>query len=465
VAMATVFTVQDGTAQLRTLFADSDERISESAYTDALAEVATFRRVARLDFAQGETPSGKAATVSTVTFEDGSTSVAYLDNNPDAFDRSIDMINDWPAAVYEGQIPVLNYQDEDDRPYMKPGALHATDTDRMTGWIDFEPDGTLTSEPWIEWMRVVVSLPKGSDGAPIENAPVLVWDHGTGGQAYEIVHRPWESTETSRALASVFTEAGVATIGHDATLYGQRYPLIDQGYGAQLGFYNVVNLPAFRDNQRQTAVDAHVLQVFVKEHLDAFLPAGSVDETRMRKGGHSLGSVTSNLGLAGAPEAWEAGFLSGTGGVFSHYFLDTGLLTTIEPATLEMLFGLFGAEVPDEVNTVSIAGTVLGLSEPAWDRIDRLHPFFTLFQWIMDPSDPMAVARDEALPISMTIAQGDLQTPAFTAEALSGALPDATVYPCEARGDYDPHLCFFREPEGRAAMTTWLNQGNWLSAE
>ena len=465
VAMATVFTVQDGTAQLRTLFADSDQRISDAIYTDTLAEVAPFRRVAQLDFQQGNTPSGKAATVSTATFEDGSKSVAYLADNPEADVRTVDMIHDWPAAVYEGHIPVLNYQDEDDRPYMNPGVFHATDTERMTGWIDFEPDGTLISEPWIEWMRVVVSLPKGSDGAPIENAPVLVWDHGTGGQAYEIVHRPFETTENSRAMASVFAEAGVATIGHDATLYGQRFPLIDLGYGAQLGFYNVVNLPAFRDNQRQTAVDAHLLQVFVREHLNDYLPAGSVDKNRMRKGGHSLGSVTSNLGLAAAPQAWDAGFLSGTGGVFTHYFLDTGLLTTIEPTTLQMLFGLFGAQVPEEVNTVSIAGTVLGLSEPAWEHLDRLHPFFTLFQWLMDPSDPMAVARDETLPIALTIAPGDLQTPAFTAEALSNALPDATVYPCEARGDYDPHLCFFREPEGWSAVKTWLNETSSLDTE
>ena len=45
--------------------------------------------------------------------------------------------------------------------------------------------------------------------------------------------------------------AGWAVVGRDADLYGQRYPLIDEGFGASLGFYNVVNPPAFRDNLRR----------------------------------------------------------------------------------------------------------------------------------------------------------------------------------------------------------------------
>jgi hypothetical protein len=448
VAMATVFTVQDATAQMRALFADADTR-------DLPDGVGAFRRVVKLEFKSGETPSGKPSHVCTATFANDSTSIAYLAEAAPEDDKVLDLL-DWPMAVYEGQIPILNYQDEDDRPYMRAGALHLNDVDRMTGWIDFDVDGTLLSEPWVEWMRVIVSIPKGPDGEPIDNAPVLLWDHGTGGHAWEIVARSRVPAEDARALNQVFADAGFATVGHDATLYGQRYPLIDEGYGSQLGFYNIVNLPAFRDNQRQTAVDAHVLRRFLAERMNDALPEGSINPEIIRHGGHSLGSVTSNLSFAAAPQQWGRGFLSGTGGLFTHYFLDTGLLTTFDEATLETLFALFGQEPPEEVDTVSIAGTVLGLEPAAWEHIDRLHPFFTLFQWQMDPSDPMAVARDETLPISMTIAQGDLQTPAFTAEALSRALPDAKVYPCEASGDYDPHQCMWREPEGRAAMAEWL---------
>lgn len=445
-AIATVFTVQDATGQLASLFDDVDSRTIDWGAVE-------WKRVVSLDFAQGTTPGGEEATVSTATFGDGGTSVAYLSYDPGEV-HTVDLL-DWPAVVYEGRIPVLNYQDAEDRPYMTPGALHVTDTDRFSGWIEFDADGNVTSEPWVEEMRVVVSIPKGSDGQPISDAPVLIWDHGTAGQAYEIVHRA-SAADDNRAVAEAIAGAGWATIGHDATLYGQRYPLIDEGYGGSLGFYNIVNLPAFRDNQRQTAVDAHTLARYVRERLNDDLPAGSVDATRLRRGGHSLGSVTTNLSLAARPDEWEAAFLTGSGGLFSHYFLDTGLVATMDPATIESIFPLFGVEPPDEITTQSVAGAVLGLEEPAWEHVDRLHPFLTLFQWTMDPSDPMAIARDEALPTVVFIAPGDYQTPDFTAEALAEAQPSASVVYCEARGDYDPHQCFWREPEGPTALGAWL---------
>ena len=64
-----------------------------------------------------------------------------------------------------------------------------------------------------------------------------------------------------------FADAGWATLSRDATLYGTRYPLIDEGYDASFGFYNIVNAPTFRDNQRQTAVDGHVLRQYVADGL------------------------------------------------------------------------------------------------------------------------------------------------------------------------------------------------------
>ncbi len=305
-------------------------------------------------------------------------------------------------------------------------------------------------------MRITVSIPKGPDGEPITDAKAMIWDHGTAGDAYNIVQRP-NVADDGRALAQAFADAGWATIGRDATHYGSRYPLVDDGFtDGSLGFYNLVNLPAFRDNQRQTAVDGHVLLRYLEQRIDDDLPAGSIDADRVRRGGHSLGSVTSNLGMAGEPDAYEGALLVGTGGDFTLYFLETGLLAGQDPATISLIFGLFGAAVPDVVTTQSVAGAVLGLDEAAWGAIDRLHPLFTLFQTTMDPSDPMAVARAETGPAFVVIAPGDRQTPDFTAEALADALPDPTVRYCEARGDYDPHQCMWREPEGAALVREWL---------
>ena len=51
--------------------------------------------------------------------------------------HSHEMVDEWPMAVFEAQIPVLSYSGLEDRPYMNPGLGHIFDTDRNTGWIKF----------------------------------------------------------------------------------------------------------------------------------------------------------------------------------------------------------------------------------------------------------------------------------------------------------------------------------------
>lgn len=443
--VATVFTVQDAVGDLRALGASADQQLPE--WDDV-----TLRRVVSLDFAPGLTPSGKDAQVQTVTYEGGETRVVYLSPGDDPA-YTVDLL-DWPMVVYEADIDVLNYQDEDDRPYMSPGLATLGDVDRQTGWIEVD-HGVVLSQPWAEKMRITVSLPKGQDGEPITGANVVLWDHGTSGSAYDIVNRGSEADD-ARALAQTFADAGWATVGRDATLYGARYPLIDEGYDGSLGFYNIVNLPAFRDNQRQTAVDGHLLLRYVQGHLNDDLPAGSINPGRVRKAGHSLGAVTSNLGLAMEPLAYEDAFLVGTGGDFSEYFLSTGLTDSIDPELIGSLFTLLGAEVPDEISPASVLGAAVGAT--SGDHITRLHPLIGVFQTSMDPSDPMSVARDIHTPTFVVIAPGDKQTPDFTAEALAQptALQRATVRTCQATSDYDPHQCIWREAAGPALVAEWL---------
>ncbi len=176
----------------------------------------------------------------------------------------------------------------------------------------------------------------------------------------------------------------------------------------------------------------------------------------MRRGGHSLGSVTANLGMSIHPDSWEAAFVSGSGGLLTHYFLDTGLLETIDPALISSLFGLFGAPEPETLSTAAILGAALDLPEPAWAQIDRLHPVLGLFQWTMDPGDPMTVAPAIDLPVHVFVGVGDYQVPNFTTDGLVEALPDADRFDCQPRGDYDPHLCLHREVEGPTDLGAWL---------
>jgi hypothetical protein len=451
-AVATVFTVQDATGELAALYEDVDIRMGD---TPDWSEV-QFKRMTHLDFSPGTTPSGEEATVVTSTFEDGSSESVHMYANEDGL-HSHDLLNDWPMAVYQAEIPVYNYSGLDDRPYMSPGLAHIFDTTRETGWIRFE-GGLPADTPDVEPMRVIVSLPKDESGNPINNAPVVMWDHGTGGSAINAVQR-LNRHDDGESLMARFAEAGFAVIGRDAPLYGKRFDLIDAGFsGGSLGYYNVVNLPAFRDNQRQTAVDGHVLRRFIVEGLNEALVSGSIDPARVRRLGHSLGSVTTNLGIAPEPDAYESVFLSGTGGVLSHYFLDTGLIDDFGDELIDQIFALFQVDRPDPITAPAVLGAALGIPEDGWHQIDRLHPSITLFQWTMDPSDPMSVARDETTPATVFIGVGDHQVPNFTSYALHTALPDSRVVTVEATDDYDPHYVLHREIAGFDALTEWLNE-------
>jgi hypothetical protein len=451
-AVATVFTIQDATGELKALFADVDERLGDVPDWGSI----TWKRITHLDFAQGLTDSGEEATVVTTTFEDDSQEVVNMYAHEEAV-HSHAMLDDWPMAVYQAEIPVLNYSGLADRPYMSPGFGHLFDTNVETGWIDFT-DGAPAHSPDTESMRIILSLPKNADGTPIHDAPIAMYDHGTGGAAINAVSRI-NKNDDGHAMASRWNTAGWAVIGRDAALYGRRFDLIDAGFsGGSLGFYNVVNLPAFRDNQRQTAVDGHVLLRFIQDGLNASLPAGSVDASRIRRIGHSLGSVTANLGVSAEPEAFESVFLSGTGGVLSHYFLDTGLLEDFGNDLVDQIFTLFQVDPPEPVTAPAVLGAALGIPEAGWAKIDRLHPAMTLFQWTMDPGDPMSVARDETLPATVLIGIDDHQVPNFTSYGLATALPDVRIVTVEAGGDYDPHVVLHREVAGLDALSAWLSE-------
>ena len=451
-AVATVYTTQDAVGELSALYADADDHLAaRGGWGDV-----EWKRIAHLDYVQGQTPSGEDATVVTTTYADGTTSVVHMYANEEAV-HSHEMLDEWPMAVFEAQIPVLSYSGLEDRPYMNPGLGHIFDTDRNTGWINFA-DGLPADEPEDEMMRIIISIPKDDAGEPILNAPVAMYDHGTGGAAINSVQRI-NMHDNGQAVAARWADAGWAVIGRDAPLYGARYDLIDEGFsGGSLGYYNVVNLPAFRDNQRQTAIDGHVLLEFIKDGLNDSLPAGSVDPSQIRRIGHSLGSVTTNLGVSPEPDEYESIFLSGTGGVLSHYFLDTGLIEDFGNELVDQIFTLFQVDPPDPITAPAVLGAALGIPEESWENVNRLHPAMLLFQWTMDPGDPMSVARSETVPATVFIGIDDRQVPNFTSYALATALPDSQIVTVEATWDYDPHMVLHREVAGHDALSTWLSE-------
>ena len=97
-------------------------------------------------------------------------------------------ISAWYTAVYQAEIPILNYSGLAERPYMSPGVTHLFDTDEESGWIEFNGQG-LRSEPDLEMMRIILSIPKDENGEPKTDVPLVMYDHGTGGSAINSVQR------------------------------------------------------------------------------------------------------------------------------------------------------------------------------------------------------------------------------------------------------------------------------------
>lgn len=444
-AIVTTFTVQDSVGQHVQLGEAVDRWLEENP---SALRPETLRRVLSLSYVQGETPNGNPATISTVTYDGGETSVHYLYPAPNVSDVTLDLGADWPMEVWETEVETASFRDLTDQPWSNSGAGLLLDFERREGgWIDFDGDNTLQATPTAESMRIVIQVPKG-DGP----YSVMTWDHGTGGHAYNAVQRI-STQDDSAAVIQTFADARTVVVSRDQPLYGDRYSLIEDGFGGSLGFYNIGNLPAFRDNQRQGGADHRVLHRFCRDELPNWF---DVDIDRIGAYGHSLGSVTAHNGLIQSQgDGAKAAFMSGTGGYFTFYVLETGLLGTDNDVVsqIEPILGvsLEGRTAPE------LVAALVGLPESAWSNMTRMHPVMGLFQSIMDPSDPMVLAPAQTQREVLLMGVGDLQVPNSTTEWLSEALPMGELLRCEPSEDYDPHYCTYREEEGLVALKNFLD--------
>lgn len=454
VAVATSFRVQDSLGQLQQMAAKVAEYTLNAPET---LQVHYLKKATSLTYSQGETASGNPSTLATVIFEDGTESVTYLAPNAGNPILSVDLSEDWPFDVWEAEITTFAFQvPSENKPWSSPGAGLIADFVLLhEGWIPFV-DGQLSVSPVTESMRIVIQVPKDTE----ETLPVLLWDHGTGGHAYNAVARASWGDAFAEVAESI---SKAVVVSRDQPLYGQRYPLIDEGFGASLGFYNIGNLPAFRDNQRQAALDHLVLQRFVQQELPGIVSSlgKTVDPARMGAFGHSLGSVTLHSALASqiaAGNGVKSAFMSGAGGYLTYYILGTGLLGTGSSLvnSLAPILG-FSIEEVTEFEPHELIAAIVGLPPESWERMDRSHPVLQIFATIMDPSDPLMLAKDQTVPEVILMGIDDWQVPNKTTQWLAEVHPFATLIPCQKQDDYDGHFCTFREPEGLQALQDFVN--------
>jgi hypothetical protein len=448
-AVATVFTVQDVAGDLRRLRAAAD------AFLDAdpslLTPAGGLREVASLAYTQGRTPSNRRATLETVTFADGGTEVTYLDDTT-APEQTIDLTSG-PMAVYQATIQTVAFQPAAGRPYQSPGLAILFDTTRTDGWIDFDLDGTLLSAPRAEPMRVVVQVPRAGSGFAL-----LDWAHGSGGDAYESVARVDPANDVG-AIRAALAARGVAVVGGDQPLFGRRFDFQDKGYEDTLLVVNIPNLPAFRANVQQGAIDQHVRLRFARTVLPALLGDGVVDPARVAAFGHSIGAQMAGVASgmeepgSGAPGAL---LINGTGGFITHSVLASDLFE-VRGSVGAQILRLAGLEPDPDAEPAEILGALFGVPEDAWPNIDRHHPLSLPFQLVVEGADPLAVAPVHAVPTFVFAGENDSFVPPDGFAWLAAATPAGALRPCAPATPYNGHYCVFRDAAGLAAFAELID--------
>jgi hypothetical protein len=246
--------------------------------------------------------------------------------------------------------------------------------------------------------RLVLTTPKGA--MPAAGWPLVIYGHGTGGDAYTQLGKSYE--------ADFLAAEGIAMLGFDAPLHGER------GSGAiEPDVLLLANAVAGRELFRQHAVDLFTL--FRLQEAGGFdIPAqaaGNSAPITFRRDldlymGHSQGSQVAGMTLALEPLIGAAFFSGGGGG---------GILSVFDR----------------EFNGTPIICTIASLIRVGCDQLTEDHPLPRLIlQPLLDPADPVAYARNyfqelhpggRAKHLAMTEGTLDPYTPPRAIEALAAA--------------------------------------------
>lgn len=466
VVAATTFTTQDVVTQYR-LLKESVDQVIDEGYLD----ITGWREAERITYTHGPTPSGHESIILTVDYTSGEQSHTYFAFETDHRDQVVEITpRDHPYRVFEGWIHTVSFQGPEGKPFTTGGEFPIGDLDLDTGRIHFQSVGgelQLTTLPQPEPMRITVLIPHDGEGELLRECPVLVWDHGTGGSAYNPVQRVEPDDDGTRVL-EILASHGIAVVSRDQPLFGQRYEVVDAGLNPWVTFYNFLNIGALRDNFRQAGIDTYVLTRLVRARLNDFLVEQGLAEApdllnpdELLKFGHSLGGFTSHLALGFLSDEgiYRRAFLSGAGGLITLFISDSLILRhLVQYPEVQALLPLLGLEdVDDTITFPELLGAMSGIPADGLARVDRFHPLFGLFQTLVDPGDPINFSREVNVPVTYLMGIGDWQVPNSSTRALITGVADAELIECEPAGEYDPHYCTFREEEAFQEWETFFS--------
>lgn len=343
--------------------------------------------------------------------------------------------------------------------------------------------------------RFALTVPRGT--MPARGWPLMVYAHGTTGDAHSLL---------DGAFAEAAAGAGMAAVSTDQPLHGSAdpegarpgsasafaiklgplpIPLPGTGKGGELAFYNALRPVVLRDNMRQAVADVALL---------ARLVLGTDFATARAPDGAPL--LPASPGVTGPRFDQKLGYVA-TG--HSQGSQSMAALGSIDPLARATLLSACGGDFSsvmlareDTQKAKRIVEIVLGLTK---GELDEFHPFATAMQTMLDPVDPQTFgARHQALhharSVLMVSGVGDTMSidragaqlaRAFRLQPLAplplaidglaelGIVPAPTVAKNGPEGrstlallqlaptyEYEPHFVAFREPVAREVMQAYL---------
>ncbi len=262
-------------------------------------------------------------------------------------------------------------------PQFQKGETPYLDAD--SGFFTFDAQGNPNYT--MDDLRVAITIPKRylAKGAPQKRPiPIVMYGHGTGGNYRTIINNG-----TSRFLAN----SGIAGIGIDQAVNGARTKTL-AGTRLDFLFFNALNLPAARDNVRQSALDYYWQARFLAELKIEYKGQTFVfDKKKIWFMGHSQGGLTGPLVLAFEKNV-SAAYLSAPGGYLIHT-----LLYKTQPVEPILLSAVLDYLICDEKKSISV-----------------FHPVLSMVQNFFDPADPVnytpSILNGSRPPIQLFMTEG-----------------------------------------------------------
>ncbi len=233
-------------------------------------------------------------------------------------------------------------------PFLSPG----------TGVFQYDKSGRPIYK--MESLRFALTLPKRyfASGALERPLPLVMYAHGTGGNYMTFMRN---------GVAWALARRGIATFGIDQAVNGERTSKIGSTR-LDILFFNALNLPAARDNVRQSALDYFWQVNFLRRWNFSY--AGKTirfDPHRLWYMGHSQGGLIGVLFLA-FEEKVRAAFLSAPGAFLIHT-----LLYKLRPKEPIQISAVGKYLLCDKKGTFNVFHPILSVAQNLYDAGDPIN--------------------------------------------------------------------------------------------